>query len=344
MKNLGNKFKFLFGILISVFFLFIVIKKMDFKEVFQVIQSIKIIYLIPIFIANITFYLMFAYRWQLLFTNFKTKPKFSSVLKVSIIGYMGNNIMPARLGELLRLYLMKKKEKVKHGATLATVVLEKGFDGIALMLMFILVLFFSTVTKEHLYALETISYKQLKMWGYIVSAIYLVLMGILFLFRTQIKFFVKLHNKLFVLLFNKISRKVGKFLFSFAGGLSAFKNFRDMFNIFLSSLLVWICHAFIIYFCLKACSIEIPFAGAFFVLVFIGVACMIPSSPGFVGTLEFFAILGLSCYGVDKDRALGFALLYHVLEMLPVTIIGIYLFIKESVHLKEVEAVNSNVN
>ncbi|MBU0650920.1 flippase-like domain-containing protein, partial [bacterium] len=221
--------------------------------------------------------------------------------------------------------------------TLATIAIEKIFDGLAIMTFFIIVLFFSNETKSHLYTLEEFSYRQIKIAGYIISGGYLLLMFLLILMRNQIKFLVKLPGKSKNLLSKKISIKIRNFLFSFGRGLSTFKKFKDITNIYLTSALTWIFHALIIYFCLESCNIHLTISASFFLLAFIGMAYLIPSSPGAIGTLEFFIILGLSCYGIDKDSALVFALIYHVIEIIPVCILGLYLFIKESINIKSIE-------
>ena len=213
MKQQRLKLKFLFGLIISALFLGIILKKMDLHNVASVLLSIRFIYLVPVALLLPAFYLLFAYRWKQMYCQFKRKPKFSNLFRASIIGHMGNNTMPARLGELLRLYLIKKKEKTKISTTLATLVLEKIFDGLALMTFFILAIFFLKATKSHLYPFEVISATQLKFWGAIIAIAYILFMGALLLFRNRIKFFVKFHNKLFSVISKKISKHTSKNLF-----------------------------------------------------------------------------------------------------------------------------------
>ena len=302
---------------------------MNIDNVFNSFKQINFIYLIPIFIFLSLFYLGVAYRWLTMFIDFRKRPHFRNIFKITIMNYMGNSIMPARLGELMRIYLIKKKENIKPVTTLATIALEKVFDGLAIMSIFIIVLFFSKATKYNIYSFESLSYAQLKHWGYIFSGAYVFCTFILFILRNQIIFLARTTKPKF--------KSISNFLVKFVRGLSAFKNFKDISSVYIYSILLWIAHSLTIYFCLKACNVDVPLAASFFLLAFIGLAYFIPSSPGAIGTIEFFIILGLSCYGVDKDKALAFALIYHVIEILPVSILGFYYFIGESINVKEIE-------
>jgi hypothetical protein len=107
--------------------------------------------------------------------------------------------------------------------------------------------------------------------------------------------------------------------------------------VFWWALVHWLAQAFAFWIMFRAIGISAPFSAALFVqgLIVIGVA--VPSTPGFFGPFELAAIAGLKLYGVDENLAAAWALSYHVLSLIPITLIGLYYLVRTGLHLGELK-------
>src|SRR5277367_3319036 len=119
----------LFFIAFTFYFLF---RNIDFQKLLDALARFKLIWILPGLAAYLLGYVIRGYRWVILLSPIK-KCKFSSLFPTLIIGFMMNNLLPARLGEFYRAHLNGKKERVSRSASLATVILERLFDGLALI-------------------------------------------------------------------------------------------------------------------------------------------------------------------------------------------------------------------
>jgi uncharacterized protein (TIRG00374 family) len=119
--------KFLLGILSSGLFLYLAFRNVDLILVFKVFKKVKYLNIIlVVFLTILGFYLR-AIRWYYLMKPLKSI-KISSLFSATMIGFMTNNILPARLGEVFRAYIIGRKENIKKTASFATIIVERVFD------------------------------------------------------------------------------------------------------------------------------------------------------------------------------------------------------------------------
>jgi uncharacterized protein (TIRG00374 family) len=110
------------------------------------------------------------------------------------------------------------------------------------------------------------------------------------------------------------------------GGLAVLKDGRRFVAVLAWALAHWLVHALALYVCFIAVGIDVPFSAALFLQGILGIGVAVPSSPGFFGVFESFAVIGLGVYGVPKDLAISWALGYHILSFIPITVIGAVYF------------------
>jgi hypothetical protein len=122
---------------------------------------------------------------------------------------------------------------------------------------------------------------------------------------------------------SKVRVKFLSLLSSFIDGLSILRDFRSLLWIFLQSLFIWSFYAGVNLMLFRAFSFALPFYAAYILMAITCLGIIIPSSPGYVGTYHYFAILGLSLFHISKDSALSFAIVCHIVSFLPCIILGI---------------------
>ena len=132
-----RRWQFWLGIAVSAVFLLWALQGLDLKQVWKDLQHGNYLWLIPSVAVYFLAVLVRTWRWDYLLRPLK-RISIRRLFPVVVIGYMGNNIFPFRIGELLRAYVLKRNEEVSISSSLATIVVERIFDGLT-MLLFVFV-------------------------------------------------------------------------------------------------------------------------------------------------------------------------------------------------------------
>jgi uncharacterized protein (TIRG00374 family) len=286
--------------------------------------------LLPLLVIMLSDYLVRTYRWQIILNPTK-HIKFRSLYPVLMIGFMANNLLPARIGEFVRAYTLSSREKVGKTLALATIILERVFDGLTLIaLMGVALLVFPSPE-------QTPQVRFIEIFSTSVFA-GAILFLVFLLWRED--FTLRLVSLLLKPLPRGIERKVHQMLNSFVLGLHALKNRRSVLVIIATSVVVWLMEATCYYLMLLAFNLQNELqpmqliGSAFFVLVFVNLGSMIPSSPGYVGVFQAMAVLALGAYKVDGSVAFSLALLMNSLQYIFITGIGLGFFSAQHMSFK----------
>ena len=319
-----KRWQFWLGIAISVVFLYLALKGLRLSDVWNEMQKAKYIWLIPGIVVYFMGVFVRAWRWQYLLNPVKRIP-YKQSFEIVTIGYMGNNIFPARLGEVLRAVVLKHREGVPVSASLATIVVERVFDGVV-MLAFVFL---------NLGALAKIkgssgfvgSIQSLAIWGAVIF------LGALITFLLAAMFPEKARGVLTFfgerLIPEKIRTKLLGIAFDFLEGLEALRSPREAVMIFVTSGIIWLFETGKYWFVMHAFDFQVSFFALMLMNGIVNLATTIPSAPGYVGTFDAPGIAVLEAFGVDKTTAAGYTLILHVALWLPITALGVYYFIPE---------------
>ncbi|HAW50308.1 TPA: hypothetical protein DCX16_05110 [bacterium] len=293
-------------ILISILFVYLAIKDLSFSKVATAFSDISWGWIFASFVAGILAFVLRVIRWGYFFEKL---PSFPSLLSAFLIGLMVNNILPARIGEIVRVFVLKKKEGISVSTSFATVILERIFDGLVVFLFFLVLLFICPFPRK------------IKVMGVIITGVYILALIFLILLKANKGFLVQK--------IGFISQRLAHILNSFSSGLSILHSLRKLFVIIVFSIASWSICGFSFYLGLPAFSISLPVYVGFFVLVMAVVGVMIPAAPGYIGTYQYFCILALKIFGVDENIAFSYSIVLYVISFFPTTIAGItFLFIE----------------
>src|SRR5512147_1775868 len=128
------------GIGISLFFLFLLFRKIDFNKLLSAFREMDYRYLWPAVLFTFTSYFFRAVRWRFLLIPLK-KTRLGNLFPATIIGYMVNNLLPARVGEFVRAFVLAEKEELGKSAVFATLVVDRLFDGFTVLLILLFTFF-----------------------------------------------------------------------------------------------------------------------------------------------------------------------------------------------------------
>jgi len=321
-----RSWKFWLGVVISAVFMWLALRGLDLQHFWEILGEANYWWIIPGVAIYFVAVWVRTWRWHYMLRHIAPVP-IKRLFPVVVIGYMGNNIYPARAGEVLRSYVLRRKEGVPISASLATVVLERLFDGLV-MLLFVFV---------------TLPFIKLDpIYTQLVTVFSVVFIGALLVFlalaaRPQR---MKLVYGWFVdrVVPERLREAFHGVFDKFIEGLQSLRSPRDLFFIFITSTLIWLTET------TKYWLVAFAFPGfhaPFYVLMLmtavVNLATTLPSTPGYVGTFDAPGIAILGTYGVPKALATGYTLVLHVALWLPITLLGAFYMFVEQVGWKDMD-------
>jgi len=325
--------KVLFQLLVSGLFLYIALRNVDWNSAKEAYSTLDVRYFFGGIILHFSSFIVRALRWKWLMLPIK-QIRYSSSFNVLSISYAANNVIPLRAGDVLRAVMIGEKENVNKFSSFTTVLLERISDGITLLLFMAIGL--SVIESNQLWISRVV---WLSVIGFIGSILFIFL-----LYHLQEKF-INLIDRLLKSRSEKLATKVVELLRNILVAFKIVKSTLTLLKIALTSIFIWCLEGSI--FTLGAMSFGIALHESILLgivtVAIVNLGIMIPSSPGYVGTFEFFCMLSLALFGFSNNTAASFSVLVHLGQYIPITVIGcllwLFMGIKQSkVKQQELEA------
>jgi uncharacterized protein (TIRG00374 family) len=327
----AHRFKTLFGLLVTVALLAWVLRDVSASAVLAELRDADVLLLAAMVVVATVPFLLRAFRWHVLLLPGFPGSTLSSRFAAVCIGFMANNVLPARLGEFARAYSFSRIEPIPISQSLASLVVERVFDAVILGAFLVFTVSYGDFTAGNTALLRGAGVTA----GVLFGLALLVLWAMARWPRRTLNLVEQLAGRF---LSPALTERAIDILSSFIRGLGALHNPWVFTRALLWSAAVWLCIAASVWIGLLAFGIREPgFIGAMFVQAVIGFAVAIPSSPGFFGPFEAAAMVALGAYGVDSVRIVSFATGYHILTFIPVTVLGIWYLYRLGIRWSEVE-------
>lgn len=326
------------GIAISGVFLYLAFRGQDLGEIRDSLRRVNLWWVVPALVMYFIGVWLRAVRWTVLLKPLNESITSRTMLPTVIIGYMANNVLPLRAGELVRSYLVGRRYKVRKTAVLATIAVERIFDGFTMLGFMLVATIFVTFTS------------QLQHLALIAFIVFTVLVIGLFLLTLGGGLVDRLLQIVLGPLPASVADRVERMTGSFLSGLAVFRRRRDLLRVASLSVLAWLCEASMYYLIAQGFSSAIKdVMGVGATLMTTGVANMatlIPSSPGYIGQFEFGVRLVLNgALGVPEPQALAYAILVHAALYFPITLLGLVMWFGQSLsfsQIQEAERIDDN--
>jgi glycosyltransferase 2 family protein len=318
------------GIGISLFFLFLLFRKIDFDKLADAFKEMDYRFVVPAVVLTFVSYYLRALRWKYLLMPIKTI-SLRSLYPATIIGYMANNLLPARLGEFVRAYVLGQKEEIETSAVFATLVVDRLCDGFTVLLI-LLITFFTVQLPP---GMEKVQHG-LVTGGYVTLTLYLLVVVFLAILKKRTMWTLHLVSVLLKPFPERVAERVIPLLGSFISGLRLTAKPVELCAIFCLSLMIWAAAVWPVDLLLRSFGILLPITASMFIMVFLVFAVMVPASPGYVGTYHFACVTALKAFNIQSERALSVALVIHGISFFPVIIAGFYYLWRGNVSLKKI--------
>lgn len=308
----------LVGFGISLLLLGVLLSKIDGRQLLHALAELDWRYLLGAVGLTFVSYRLRAVRWRLLLLH-ERPIALGSLYAATIIGYMANNLFPARLGEIVRVWLLARRERLKVTPVFASLVIDRLLDGCALMVMLAVVL----LTLQLPPGMERVA-ALLRAGGVTTLVVYIGAVSFLL--------FLKLRSmqalKLLALLTQPFPQSFRERLIPLAGsfleGLRLAPGLSNLVLILVYTALIWISATLPIHLVLRGFGIQLPLSASFFIMVLLVFAVMVPSAPGYVGTYHVACYTGLAAFRLPDSQAVSIALVIHGVGFFPVIMAGLY--------------------
>jgi len=306
------------GLALSGLFLYFCFRSMDAESLKRAFLLPKPWYLLGVLALNFVVIAIRTLLWSGLLAPLTSFP-FLPLYEVMHIGLMANNLLPLKAGEFFRASFVAKKSKLRYAQVLTTVGLERFFPGFSLIFLLLLVATYLPVP----HWITTGAYT---MAGVLVGV--QIMLILLWRRKPDLTKWEKRHPAIY---------RTIEFFVHIGEASKALRSFSTFAWLMFLGLLNWIIQILMLMCIEWAFGAKVGFMGTAFVLIAINFAISLPSAPGNLGTFEFAAVLAYQWLGLDKATALGIGFYFHFLQVIPVTLVGLFYYFRWGLKIKDLE-------
>jgi len=322
--------RFWIGILISIVCLYFAFQGIQFDKLFEALVGINYLWIVVASLIFLVSYAARVLRWQILFSPLH--PRIVNVFHALNVGYFLSNILPARLGDVARAYLIGELEGVSKARALSTVVVERLSDGLTVVLLLAVSALFVPnipVQAQQGAALTAIA-------GIVGITVLLTLSfnkerGLALLRRLTAPIKILQHPKLWQILESLID------------GFAVLRSPKPVLGVGVCALLAWVLGGLTFWTTSLATNSHIPVTAAFLVMTITSLTVVIPSSPGYVGVFHAGAVFILTTmFQVDQTIALSYAIVIHALTYIWIIILGVFSMWREGISMSSLQTMQAS--
>jgi uncharacterized protein (TIRG00374 family) len=306
----------LLGTAISGGLLYLSLREVKFSQLIGYVRGARVgLIILAVALATLTFALRI-FRWQLLLRGDDGRRLTAGPLWHAIaMGFMANNVLPLRIGEVVRTYAAARLTRTRFTPVLASIAVERLFDAVTVVILLGIGLFTARLPASEVSG----RVNNIVTFGGGAALFGLVLAALVVTFPGVAERIVQR-----LVPSARLSAKIVGIIEGVSHGFSALKSPARVAGVLFWSFGVWCVSALSFYLMYLAFNIPVDFAGALLMqgLIMFGIA--LPSTPGYVGVFEYPITTVLGLYGADPNLAAAYALTYHVTTFLPITLLGAY--------------------
>jgi len=304
------KKKLVAGILLGAVLVYLSVRGINFQDVADGLKTIRYGYVIAVLITLLLMQALRSWRWGVILSPLEKIDQLS-LFSVTSVGFLAVVAIPARLGELARPYLIANKSQIRMTAAVGSVFVERVFDCLTVLFIFIFALFFTPLPPLLIKA------------GTVFFLITLSLFVAMIVLITKREMSLKALNSLFQKLPEKYTLKINHLFHHFIDGFKIISDVKLLLLLTFLSALIWLIDVAAIYLMFLAFGFTLPLAAPFVVMIILMIGIALPTAPGFIGNWHYSCILGLSLFGISKTDAFTFSVIYHFISIGLVIILGL---------------------
>ena len=320
MKNFLNKNKYYIGALVSLVMLHLSLRGIDPNKLIYYFSVENLDILFFVIIINVVLRFLIVLRWNKLLDIIPAN-KFVTTFHYTNIGYFANNFLPARLGDIIKSYLLAKKNNYSKTQVFTSALIERIFDLIGLSVLFFIAILRYDIPKEILRGVIVF-----------IGVLSIIILIILIMFKKKEFIDVRLGKISRYEIIDFIRKKISSVFYY----LKNYLNIKDILYLFISSALIWFFYVFAGFIIVERLNGLLSWDASILSLIFLGVSFILPSTPGNIGVHQFACVLAFGILGLDKTQAVAFSLYYQIPVILLSVVLGLFSIYYERFSVKSI--------
>ena len=306
------------GLLVSAAAIYFLARSIDVKAALQALGRASLGWLFASFAATVVVYYLRSLRWGALL-KLHARPSAFALFRANMVGFLAVNTLPARLGELVRAYLLARREGISTATVLGSVAVERILDLAFLGIFWALSLLFAPVPAWF-------------RWSGIATLVFTaVVAGGLWAMQAARGRRTGWAARIRSWVPRPIRERVSSAASSFGAGLEVLGKPRLLVEAAGWSVLLWLTSGAVFLLAGESLGMRLPVWSMFLLTFVVCVGISLPSSPGFIGIMEWACVIGLALVGVEGPEALAFGILYHLTQIGPLLVLGTYFAVRDHV-------------
>jgi uncharacterized protein (TIRG00374 family) len=290
-------------------FLYLCFRNVPLAQLGAALQRFDLRWLIPAFAISLLLQVFRAWRWQLELRPL-ARIGLGKLWVVTSVAYMAINLLPVRLGEFVRPWLLSRRSGVTFSNVVGNLVIEKTMDSI--VIVFYILVGLLTATNLPVWV------RRGAVFPAVGAGVLAGLVGLLwwkgepFVDRWVVRFLPE-H---FGAGLKRVTRAI-------IDGMRVLPNSRLLAAVFVVSVALWFLPILSSYVIIRAFNLNAPFSAALIVFIFIGFGTALPNAPGMIGTFQYACVLALGLFGVDQTAALAYGLVLNAIQLVSLVVQGL---------------------
>lgn len=325
------------GVLLSAGFLYLAFRNVPLHEVRTQLGRANLPLFILSALAATAIFPLRARRWRPILDPIAPGLPFATLWRPTAIGMMINNVVPARAGEPARAYALARTTPVPFPAAFASLAVDRLFDMVVVFVLMFLAMLDPAFPRDA--SIFGRSMSSLALGGLALIAVAVGGLYTLVLFPARV-----------LVVYEIVARRIAPTLEargraaieSLVHGLGVLRSPGRFGAVFFWAVLHWLVNGLAFWIGFRAVGIDAPFSAGLFLQGLIAIGVAAPQAPGFFGVFEYFGMEGLRLYGVPPERAVTFAIGFHFLSFVPITVLGAYYFLRAGLTLSDVAAAGAD--
>lgn len=315
------------GIVLSVTFIVWIVYKIDFVLLRKSFAGLKVYWVVIMIGVYLLGFVIRGLRWHFMLLPIK-HVDIRVATEGVVVGYMANNILPARAGELVRAIFIGIKESISKTSALGTILIERVFDGLVIVGILIFCLLLKPVTVNH----------GIVNLNIVIACILFGIAGSVVLLGAKHRSWIEFYIEKFIkYLPEKFSKKSQKIIENFLNSLSFLKTNKNLFIILILSVIIWCIEGLVFWIGFIAFRFSGNLIMAYFTLAFVNLWMILPSAPGGIGIFQAGTMLAFSLFGLIPEIALSYSIVVHSVMIIPITVIGLFIINLYGISIRKIK-------
>jgi len=306
------------------------LRNADLARVWEAMRGARVDLLTSAVVLTLVTYVVRTERWQYLLGPLG-KTRFGVAFRATVIGFAASAVLPARAGEVLRPYLLARREGLSATAAFATIIVERILDLVAVL---VLLATYLVAFDPGMGARDSALFSAIRLGGLVMAPVAVVAMVVMYVLAGHphwVQAWLRLSERV---LPGRLVSILARAIRMFSEGFAVLRRPERLLASFAWSLVLWIVICAETWVVARAFDIQMPFVGAWLMLALLVVGVSVPTPGGVGGFHEAFRLGATSFFAADNDAAVGAAILLHATSFVPVTLLGLWYAAREGLDLK----------